>query len=262
MSGQTGRARLAGTGTGYPRGGLHGQIVHAIGRQILSGKIRPGELLSIPAELPASRTVLREAIKVLAAKGLVQSRPKTGTRVRPRQAWNLLDPDVLAWQQHGATPEPFLRKLTEVRLIVEPAAAELAAQRASAAAVQTMAEAYRSMAAALAGRIRDYQAFDQADMLFHQAILRACGNDLLEQVTQVVYSALLVSFQATSRLPGRAKASLPKHRAILDAIAARQAGRAGQAMRRLVQSTARSIARLPKPLRARARTSRPDRHIV
>jgi DNA-binding FadR family transcriptional regulator len=109
---------------GYPRGGLHGQIVHAIGRQIMTGEIRPGEVLPQHAGLPASRTVQREVIKVLAAKGLVESRPKTGTRVRPRQAWNLLDPDVLAWQQEdAATAVSFLKNITEVRLVVEPAAA-------------------------------------------------------------------------------------------------------------------------------------------
>ena len=233
-------------GTGYPRGGLHGQIVHAIGRQILSGKIRPGELLPALPGLPASRTVLREVIKVLAAKGLVESRPKTGTRVRPRQAWNLLDPDVLAWQGDGGVPAAFLRQLTEVRLIVEPAAAELAAQRAGSAALQTLEEAFRDMEAALSGPDEDYAAFDRADMRFHQAIVRACGNDLLEHMSQFVYSALVVSFQATSRLPGRARASLPEHRAILDAIREGDAGRSGQAMRRLVRSTAGEIQSLPE----------------
>src|SRR5712691_5374636 len=104
---------------GYPRGGLHGQIVHSIGRRILRGEILPGEVLPLDSGLPASRTVQREAIKVLAAKGLVESRPKTGTRVRPRQSWNLLDPDVLAWQQDGAVDDALLRKLTEVRRIIE-----------------------------------------------------------------------------------------------------------------------------------------------
>ena len=135
---------------GYPRGGLHGQIVHAIGRRILSGAIRPGELLHADSHLRASRTVLREAIKVLAAKGLVESRPKTGTRVRAPESWNLLDPDVLAWQQEG-TPQPvFLRKLTEVRSIVEPAAAELAAKRARAPELAALDAAFPEMKAALA----------------------------------------------------------------------------------------------------------------
>ena len=235
------------SGTGYPRGGLHGQIVHAIGRQILSGKVRPGELLPTLPGLPASRTVLREVIKVLAAKGLVESRPKTGTRVRPRPAWNLLDPDVLAWQQDGVSTAAFLRKVTEVRSIVEPAAAELAARRAGATELRTLDEAFQDMEAALGGPAEDYAAFDQADMRFHRGILQACGNDLLEQMSQFVYSALLVSFQATSRLPGRASASLPEHRAILDAIREGDAGLAGQAMRSLVKNTAREIERLPEP---------------
>jgi DNA-binding FadR family transcriptional regulator len=233
------------SGRGYPRGGLHGQIVHAIGRQILSGKIRPGDALPTLPGLSASRTVLREVIKVLAAKGLVESRPKTGTRVRPRNAWNLLDPDVLAWQGDGAASAAFLKQLTEVRLIVEPAAAELAAARAGSTELQTLEKAFLDMEAALGGPAEDYSAFDQADMRFHQAIVRACGNDLLEQMSQFVYSALLVSFQATSRLPGRARASLPDHRSILEAIREGDAGRAAQAMRSLVRSTAGEIETLP-----------------
>ena len=230
---------------GYPPGGLHGQIVHAIGRQIVSGAIRPGELLPAQAGLSASRTVMREVIKVLVTKGLVESRPRTGTRVRPPHAWNLLDPDVLAWRRHGASPGEFLRKLTEVRLVVEPAAAELAAQRAGESELQAIDAAYRGMETALNGDSEDYVAFDRADMEFHRAIVRACGNDLLEQMGQVVYSALLVSFQATSRLPGRARASMSHHRAILDAIRRRNVRKAGQAMCRLVESTAREVEALP-----------------
>jgi DNA-binding FadR family transcriptional regulator len=223
------------THRGYPRGGLHGQIVHAIGRRILSGEIRPGELLPADPELRASRTVVREAVKVLAAKGLVVSRrPKTGTRVRRPESWNLLDPDVLAWQQEGMPQPAFLRKLTEVRLIVEPAAAERAALRARPAALAALDGAFREMEAALTRSPPDYEAFDQADIRFHRAILQACDNDVLEQMSAMVYSALLVSFHATSRLRGRARASLPRHRAILEAI------------RRLVQSTAHEIEALPR----------------
>src|SRR5258707_1526950 len=86
-----------------PEISLHGRIVHAIGRRIVSGDLRPGDLLPSEPELGASRTVVREVVKVLSAKGLVESRPKTGTRVRPRETWNLLDPDVLAWHQGGST---------------------------------------------------------------------------------------------------------------------------------------------------------------
>jgi DNA-binding FadR family transcriptional regulator len=236
---------------GYPRGGLHGQIVHAIGRRIVNGAIRPGELLPADSHLRASRTVVREAIKVLAAKGLVESRPKTGTRVRAPESWNLLDPDVLAWQQEG-TPQPvFLRKLTEVRSIVEPAAAEMAAKRARAPELAALDGAFREMKAALARKPADYEAFDRADIVFHRAILQACHNDVLEQMSAMVYSALLVSFHATSRLPGRARDSLPRHRAILEAIRAHDPRRAGAAMRRLVHGTAREIEGLPRKRRER-----------
>ena len=240
---------------GYPRGGLHGQIVHDIGRQILNGEIQPGQVVPLHRGLPASRTVLREAIKVLAAKGLVESRPKTGTRVRPRLSWNLLDPDVLAWQWEGASPVLFLRKLTEVRRIIEPAAAELAGERATARDVAGIEEAYRHMEAALAGPDVDFDAFDLADMRFHQAIVQACHNDLLERMSGVVVGALLISFRATSRLPGSARASLPKHRAILDAIRQGNAAGAARSMRRLVHSTSREIEAFSK--RPAARRSRP-----
>src|SRR5206468_12646009 len=161
----------------YPEQSLHGRIVHAIGRRIVTGNLQPGELLPAEPELGASRTVVREAVKVLAAKGLVESRPKTGTRVRPRDAWNLLDPDVLAWQQDGAVDDALLRKLTEVRRIIEPAAAELAAARADVRDVAAMEDAFQQMeetAQARAGT--DFEAFVQADMRFHLAILQACRN--------------------------------------------------------------------------------------
>ena len=97
------------------------------------------------------------------------------------------------------------------------------------------------MESALAGREVDFDAFDHADMRFHRAIMRACHNDLLEQMSRVVVGALLVSFKATSRLPGSARASLPKHRTILEAIRAGDANGAARAMRRLVHGTAREI---------------------
>ncbi len=114
----------------YPHRNLHGRIVHTLGRRILRGEIRPGDALEAASAMAASRTALREAIKVLAAKGLVEARPKVGTRVTPRESWNLLDPDVMAWQHDDALTPSFLRKLTEVRAVIEPQAAAFAAQRA------------------------------------------------------------------------------------------------------------------------------------
>lgn len=229
----------------YPHRNLHGQIVHTLGKRILRGEIQPGDALQAGSTMTASRTALREAIKVLAAKGLVEAKPKIGTRVTPRDAWNLLDPDVMAWE-HDEAPRPaFLRKLTEVRAVIEPHAAALAAERADAADIAQLEAAFEDMATAVDPPNGDYNAFDVADMRFHLAIVRATGNELLEQMTRVVYSALLVSFRTTSRLPGSARRSLPKHRAILRAIAAGQPLGAKAAMERLVSGTAREISRLP-----------------
>ena len=118
----------------YPRRGLHGEVVYTIGRRIVSGELKPGDPLppeeELTADFDASRTVLREAVRVLAAKGLVEARPKTGTRVRPREEWNILDPDVLSWRVVGAAHDPQLyAEMTEVRLAIEPIATRLAATR-------------------------------------------------------------------------------------------------------------------------------------
>jgi DNA-binding FadR family transcriptional regulator len=239
------RARAAAAASRvYPRVGLHGRIVHAIGRRIVSGDIRPGEQLPTPARVRASRGVVREAVKVLAAKGLVVSRPKTGTRVRPPEAWNLLDPDVLAWRQEGLPRRAFLGKLTEVRLLIEPGAAALAARRAGPAQLASLQSALRDMRDALDLSPPDHDAYNEADIRFHRAIVQACDNEVLEQVGAIVNTTLLVAFNAAIRVPGLAPSSLPRHQAILDAIRRRQPNRAGAAMRRLVENTGRAIRKL------------------
>jgi DNA-binding FadR family transcriptional regulator len=218
--------------------------VHGIGRRIVTGEIRPGEQIPTPARVNASRGVVREAVKVLVAKGLVVARPKTGTRVRPREHWNLLDPDVLAWRQEGLPPGAFLTKLTEVRLILEPGAAELAARRAGPAQVAAILAALRDMRDALDLQPPDHEAYNEADIRFHYAIVQACDNDLLEQIGAIVSTTLLVAFNAAIRVPGLARGSLERHQAIVDAIRRRQPERARAAMRRLVGNTGRAIGRL------------------
>jgi DNA-binding FadR family transcriptional regulator len=218
--------------------------VHEIGRRIVTGEIRPGEQLPTPARVRASRGVVREAVKVLAAKGLVVSRPKTGTRVRPPEHWNLLDPDVLAWRQEGRPRGAFLGKLTEVRLLIEPGAAELAARRAGPAQLASLQAALRDMRYALDLSPPDHDAYNLADIRFHRAIVQACDNDVLEEMGAIVNTTLLVAFNAAIRVPGLARASLPRHQAILDAIRRRQPNRARAAMRLLVRNTGRAIGKL------------------
>ena len=239
-------------GNGYPHAGVHGRIVHTIGRRIVTGEIRPGEQLPTAARVRASRGVVREAVKVLAAKGLVISRPKTGTRVRPPESWNLLDPDVLAWRQEGLSPGVFLGKLTEVRLIIEPGAAELAARHAGPDQVRSLQLALRDMRDALDRSPPDYEAYNEADVRFHTAIVQACDNDVLERMGAIVNTALLVAFHAAIRVPGLARASLPRHQAILDAIRLHQPHRARAVMSLLVQNTGRSIGKLPRTRPRRA----------
>ena len=215
--------------------------MHGLGRQILSGKLRPGQAVPVPAGLNASRTALREALKVLTAKGLVEARPRVGTRVRARAHWQLFDTDVIAWQRGGKLGAAFLNELTEVREILEPATAALAATRATDDDVAEIARAYDDMVAATdADRVK-LDAFVDADTRFHAGILRASGNELLTQLGQTVFSALVLSFRATTIRPGAARASLPRHRAILNAIKRRQPAAARRAMLSLMAHTAREV---------------------
>jgi DNA-binding FadR family transcriptional regulator len=231
---------------------VHGRIVHTIGRRIVTGEIRPGEQLPTPARVRASRGVMREAVKVLAAKGLVVSRPKTGTRVRPPECWNLLDADVLAWRQEGLSPGVFLGKLTEVRLLIEPGVAELAARQAGPEQVRSLQAALRDMRDALDRTPPDYEAYNEADVRFHRTIVQACDNDVLEQMGAIVNTTLLVAFNAAIRVPGLARASLPRHQAILDAIRRHQPHRARALVSLLVRNTGRSIGKLPRARLGRA----------
>ncbi|TMA22960.1 MAG: FadR family transcriptional regulator, partial [Deltaproteobacteria bacterium] len=133
----------------YPRRGLHGELVHAVGLQIVKGELQPGDPLPTDldsdSERGVSRTVVREAIKVLAAKGLVVSRPKTGTHVRERRFWNLMDPDVLAWRLEADPTDTFFVDVFELRRLIEPAAARLAAERATAEEVAALEADFAEM---------------------------------------------------------------------------------------------------------------------
>ncbi len=241
--------------TAEPPRNLHGRIVHSLGRRILSGAVRPGEAVTSHLLVPASRTALREAMKVLAAKGLIELRPKTGTRVRPRDAWNLLDPDVPHLATFQRDPRGgLLKNLTEVRRILEPAAAALAASRATTANVVAIERALGDMTTALSEERVDLERFVEADSRFHVEILRAAANPLLAQVSRAVFAALVVSFRTTSQLPGSARASLPRHRAILNAIRAKRPASARRAMLQLVERTAEQLdAMATQSLRKRAR---------
>jgi len=176
-----------------------------------------------------SRSVTREAVKMLTAKGLLTARPRRGTSVQPRSAWNLFDPDVLRWLLERKFALSLLRQFSELRVAIEPAAAALAARLRDAEAVAAIEASYRRMEASEAGGGDPLE----ADIAFHVAVLNASGNPFYRQFHDVVATALHTSIRFTNRFEGRT-ASLPAHRAVLDAIAAGDADGAEQAMRTII----------------------------
>ncbi|MEJ5977383.1 FadR/GntR family transcriptional regulator [Novosphingobium sp. PS1R-30] len=213
---------------------LHGAIAHKLGTAILSGQYAPGDVLSgevaFAEELKVSRSAYREAIQVLTAKGLVASRPKAGTRVLPRDRWNLLDPEVLAWAFAGEPDIEFVRDLFELRAIIEPAAARLAAQRRDKADLKVMKDA-------LAGMRRHTLTTDAgraADRDFHNAILQATRNHALVVLSASIGAAVHWTTQFKQRSRELPRNPIPDHVRVYDAIAAGEAEAAAEAMGVLV----------------------------
>lgn len=225
----------------YPARSLHGQVVHEMGRRILRGEWQSGHSLpsegNLTAELKVSRTVLREAIKVLASKGLVEVRTRTGMRVRPRESWNLFDPDVLTWEYEVGKRAVFLENLTQLRMAIEPFAAELAARVATKKEREKICQAYKRLEAT----VSIPSAFINADMEFHSSIVAATHNDLLQQLVNSIARLLLHSREVTIQLPGSSQRSLPQHKAVADAICRGDSDAARSAMVELVNMAGEDI---------------------
>lgn len=209
---------------------VHGNTVDLLGEAIVSGRYAVGASLPpeplLCTELGVSRTVVREAVKSLIAKGLVSTGPKVGTRVLASDAWNWFDPDVITWQSKaGLTPE-FLRDLQDLRRVVEPAAVRLAAEHATVQDIAEIEAAYEGMRRAVEEG-GDYVTFD---LRFHQGLLKACRNRMLVQMSKALSALLRTSFEiSTSRKDGT-RNSLPLHREVLDAVIARNPARAERAI--------------------------------
>jgi DNA-binding FadR family transcriptional regulator len=219
---------------------LHDQITRYLAIQILRGKLRDGvpgfsSETELSDYLRVSRTALRESIKVLAAKGLLDVRPKVGIRVRPREEWNLMDPDLLAWQGEAGVDDLFIRNLCEVRLIVETAACELAAIRGSKQDFAQIRDAYRQAEAAA----HDSMAYGEADINFHNAIFSACSNELLKQMSTSIGKALRSVQRLTRHLSP--SVGLPLHKAVADAICRGDSRGARKAMRTLAVASAETL---------------------
>jgi DNA-binding FadR family transcriptional regulator len=181
--------------------------------------------------------VVREAIKSLVAKGLLSTGPKVGTRVLPADQWNRFDAEVVAWHARSGLTRDFLRDLQELRGVVEPAAARLAAERATAADIAALTAAYAGMQDAIA-QGGDYV---EHDLAFHQGLLRASGNQLLMQMGQALSALLRTSFELSSTRPDAPALSLPRHKAVLDAVVAKAPLKAERAVGKLIESAQADI---------------------
>jgi DNA-binding FadR family transcriptional regulator len=210
----------------------HDNIARTIGKEILAGIYAPGTNLPSEAVLMkrfgVSRTVLREVMKTLSAKGLLVLKTRVGTRVLNSSRWNLFDAALLAWRVEMGMDEEFRRSLTEIRLAMEPSAAGLAASRSSKAQVSQLRECVRRMADSLGNRDK----FAEADLEFHQLIGVASGNPMMRSLAAVIETALLASFSQNTPVEdaGDLKDTAASHGAVVDAIAAGNAARARTAM--------------------------------
>ena len=227
--------RSAERGSGYAMRGLQAKVIDGIGRQIVGGTYSTGELLPKEAELTVeygvSRTSVREGMRVLAAKGLVDIRQKIGTRVRPTEAWNVFDSDILRWHTEVGRGDVIMRNLVEVRQILEPAAARLAAGRASMDDLRRMDDALQSMNR----HPGDREEYAHADVDFHLAVYAASHNVLLRQFGSVVADFMYASFnvqQAASDEDLRVDAET--HAAVYQAIDRGSGEAAAEAMLRVV----------------------------
>jgi len=213
---------------------LFAHVVNELGGRIVRGAFEPGGTLptedDLGRELGASRSVVREAVKSLAAKGLLESRTRTGTRVLPPSQWNMLDLDVLGWRYASMPPMQFFREIFEIRHMIEPQASALAAERATPADVAVIAQAYDDMVSA---EDSSDMAID-ADKRFHRGILAATHNDLVQQMGALIGVGLFVSFRISSQSYA---VFLPQHRTVLDAIAAHDPAAARAAMDSLLAQT-------------------------
>ena len=210
------------------------QIASELGRRIVAGNYEPGTLvedeLALAERYHVSRSVIRDASKILVGKGLIEVRRGIGTKVRDRSHWGLLDDDVLAWHQSVAPNGDFLRQLMDLRQVIEPKAARWAAERGTEEDHEQIKLAQIQMEEEK-GSIED---FIVADAQFHRSILRATNNELLCAMEGMIFSALLSSIRLTNRDPRENEKSIPFHRAVTDAILARDVKNSEKQMEKLL----------------------------
>lgn len=225
------------------------QVARELGRRIVAGIYEPGALVeneqALADRYQVSRSVVRDAVKILVGKGLLEVRRGIGTRVRKRADWGLLDDDVLAWHQSAPPSPDFLRQLMDFRLVIEPKAARWAAERGDAEKIAEIELAQIRMEQEK-GSIED---FVVADALFHRSILRASNNEFLAAMEGLIFSALLNSIRLTNKDPRENADSIPFHREVAVAIIERNPQRAEACMEKLLgDAQHRQSVRLHEPI--------------
>ena len=216
-------------------GRVHDSVVRTIGAWILGGRYQPGDTLpredDLTESLGVSRTSLREAVKVLCAKGLLEARPRIGVRVRERDHWRLLDPVVLGWHPDITRDAELMASLIETRRIIEPAAAEFAARRGTGQDLRAIEAAYLGMERAIP---HDLEACCEADLAFHRALVAASRNLVLKSLIGTIEAALRASFLLTTSLMENQARTLSVHKAVLEAVRVRDTAGARAAVNRLL----------------------------
>ena len=209
-------------------------IVEELGQAVVTQTYTDDDPFPIEAELckqfGASRTVLREAVKMLTAKGLLSARPRQGTWVEPESSWNLLDPDVLRWLLERKFSLEMLAEFTEVRMAIEPSAAMIAAHNATPESLARIRHAIERMKAAAKGEDDPLT----SDIAFHVAVLHATGNRFYAQFEDIINSALRISIRLTNSVKGVPLADVNLHKKVLDAIEARDAQKARTTMETII----------------------------
>ncbi|QSZ60017.1 FadR/GntR family transcriptional regulator [Rhizobium sp. ZX09] len=223
--------------SGRKRRNSHAHVVSELGSAIVSGRIAEGSLLPNDAELSlrfgVSRTVLRETMKTLAAKRLVEPKAKVGTRVLDRSSWNFFDPDVLGWRCEAGIDQEFVKHLAEIRLALEPAAAAAAALQASNEDIVSL----YVIAAKFDNPQHTPESIAKVDLEFHLAVAHMSGNPFMRSASGLIEAALAISFQLSSPAasPDTIAEIASNHLRIVHAIAARDADAAVKAMRHVIE---------------------------
>ncbi|MCJ1689494.1 FadR/GntR family transcriptional regulator [Rathayibacter sp. VKM Ac-2927] len=221
---------------------LHEAVLDELGSQIVQGALAPGSAFSADERAErrgVSRSVMREAVRVLESLGLVVSRRRAGTRVQPPECWNALDPRVIGWSLDGPDRQAQLHRLSQLRLGVEPLAARLAAEHATAGQRIALAEAAGGMSGH--ARAADQAAYLAADVVFHRTLLAASGNPMLAQLGDLV-AEVLAGRTRHALMPREADSeAVGLHRSVAAAVAEGDGEAAEAAMRAIVEEADRAV---------------------